>query len=35
MMKREAKSFLLVAEGEVAAGIHTPESTSITVAAAV
>ena len=32
--KKEATAFLVTAQGEVARGVHTPESTSITVAEA-
>jgi integrase len=32
--RKDAKAFLVITEGEIVRGVHTPESTSITVAAA-
>ena len=34
LARKDAKAFLVLTEGEVVRGVHTPESTSITVAAA-
>ena len=34
LQRKDAKAFLVLTEGEIARGVHTPESTSITVAEA-
>ena len=34
LTRKDAKAFLVLTEGEVVRGVHTPESTPITVAAA-